>query len=264
MYSCRRGFCRLRQGMVRTSIILIVVLAIFGTPVRAQQSEAARYRDCMDMIDRNAEAAFDEAIAWRDLGGAAPARHCAAAALLQLGYNNEAATRLEALAQDPALDLSLKPTILRQAAEAWLNAGNTERAYAALTSAIKLQDSDPALWTDRGIVLAEMGLLDEAIDDLSRAIILEPNDATAWLLRGSAYRMLDNLAAAESDIAEALRLDPSDLTAYLERGNLRRLQGDDEGARKDWMIVIRNDPESDLAQTARLNIERMDVDAKGE
>lgn len=227
----------------------------------AHPGEAERYQNCMAMIERNAEAAFDEAIAWRDLGAAAPARHCAAAALLQLGYYKEAATRLEALAQDPLLDASHKPAILRQAGEAWLGAGDPERAYAALTSGIGLNDGDASLWIDRGIVLAEMGLLDEAIDDLSRAITLAPLNPTAWLLRGSAYRLLEQFPLAETDIAEALRLDPSDLGAYLERGNLRRLQGNDEGARKDWMIVIRTDPESVLAETARANLERMDVGA---
>jgi len=251
--------------MIRTAILLAIIVVLSPlAQVQAQDSDAVRYDNCMTMIERNAEAAFDEAIAWRDLGGGAPARHCAAAALLRLGYYGEAATRLEQLVQDPLLDPALKPTILQQAAEAWLGADKTERAYAALTSAIKLEDINPALWIDRGIVLAEMGLLDEAIADLSRAVVLDPNDPNPWLLRGSAYRLLENYKAAESDIAEALRLDPSDLDAYLERGNLRRQLGDDEGARKDWMIVIRTDPDAEIASIARTNLERMDVAGPGE
>ena len=260
MVSCRDGFGRLRQDMVRTSIILAMLMTAYALPATgAQESEAAKYDHCMSMIERNPEAAFDEAIAWRDLGGGAPARHCAAAALLLLGYFQESATRFEELAQDPLLDPALKPMILCQAAEGWLGEGNTERAYAALTSGIKLQDSNPDLWLDRGIVLAEMGLLDEAVDDLSRAIVLDPGDPAGWLLRGSAYRLMEDYDAADTDIAEALRLDPSDLGAYLERGNLHRLQGNDEAARKDWMIIIQRDPGSDLAETARRNLERMDV-----
>lgn len=242
-----------------TSLALFFVCC-FASVSNGQATEAQKYDDCMALIPKNAEAAFDRAVAWRDLGGAAPARHCAAMALLQLGYFGEAATRLEALVQDPLLERVLKPMILQQVAEAWLGAGDAERAYAALTTAIDLRDDDPMIWQDRGIVLAEMGLYDEAIDDLSRAIVLAPNDAQPWLLRGSAYRFIEAFDLASRDIEEALRLDPADLAAYLERGNLRRLRGDNVGARKDWMIVIRTEPESPLADLARANVERMDVD----
>ena len=233
--------------------------AFITAPGLARMSDAERYEACMAEIALDAEKAFDEAIAWQGLGGGSAAGHCAAAALFRLGYNREAATRLEALAQEPQLDGRLKPEILRQAAQAWLEASEPERAFAALTSGLDLDPDDPALWRDRGIVLADIGLLDEALDDLSRAIVLSPDDASAWLMRGSAYRLLENHTAAMRDIAESLRIDPANPEAYLERGNLRRLQGDDDGAREDWMVVIRHDSQSALADTARANIEHMDV-----
>lgn len=227
--------------------------------VIAGENDAARYETCMDLVERDAEKAFDEAIDWQGVGGGSPAEHCAAAALLALGYHDEAAVRLEALAQKPGLDGTLKPDILRQSALAWLSANEPERAFAALTAAIGLAPTDAELWQDRGLANAEMARYEEAIGDLSQALVLSPDDARTWLLRGSAYRLTEQLAEAAQDIGEAIRLDPENLEAYLERGNLRRVQGDNAGARQDWLKVLRAAPESELADTARTNLQRMDV-----
>ncbi|MEQ8667082.1 MAG: tetratricopeptide repeat protein [Rhodospirillales bacterium] len=242
-------------------LILIVLLAwAWSSSAPAEEaSDAARYHACMSMIDTDAEAAFDTAIEWQGLGGGSAAKHCVAAALMALGYFDQAAERLENLAQDPVLDGSLKPEILRQAAQGWLSGGDAERAYAVLTSAIELEPSHSALWLDRGIVAAEIGLYDDAVTDLSRALTLEPSNPQAWLLRGSAYRMLDKRTEAARDVEEALRLDPESPEAYLERGNLRRLEGDDSGARRDWIEVITRAPQSAEADAARTNIERLDL-----
>ena len=213
----------------------------------------------MTLIESNAERAFDDAIEWQGFGGGSAARHCAAAALMALGYFVQAAERLENLAQEPALDGSLKPEILRQAAQGWLSADDPERAYAVLTTAIDLEPANHSLWLDRGIVVAEMGLYEDAVADLSRALTLSPRDPQAWLLRGSAHRMLEDRVAAARDIGEAIRLAPDYPEAYLERGNVRRMEGDDDGARRDWIKVITMAPQSAEADAARANLERLDL-----
>jgi len=237
-------------------VLLAVLLA---APASAGEAEdAARYRECMALIDTHPETAFDNAIEWKDLGGGAPAEHCAGAALLVLGYYREAATRLEELGQQPALEGALKADLFQQAAQGWLLANEPERAFAVLTAALDIKPNDAGLWLDRGAVLAEMTLYDDAVEDLSRALTLEPTNADAWAFRGSAHRFLEQNGAALSDLNEAIRLVPSHVEAYLERGNVRRLMGDEDGARNDWLVVVGLAPETDAAASAQANIERMD------
>ena len=54
----------------------------------------------MGLTRRDTMAAFEQALNWQDQGGGAPAKHCAAAALVAMKQFKEGATRLEALAQE--------------------------------------------------------------------------------------------------------------------------------------------------------------------
>lgn len=241
------------------ALLALVTCGLPGPVALADEAEdAARYRDCMALIDTHPEAAFDKAVEWKGFGGGAPAEHCAGAALLVLGYYREAATRLEELGQQPLLEPGLKANLFRQAAQGWLLANEPERAFAVLTAAIDIRPEDAGLWLDRGAVLGEMALYDDAVEDLSRALTLSPMNADAWAFRGSAHRFLDQNGAALSDLNEAIRLAPNHIEAYLERGNVKRLMGDDQGARDDWITVIELAPDTEAADDAQTNIERMD------
>lgn len=227
-----------------------------------EAAEAARYQECMAAIDINAEKAFDTAIEWRDLGGGKAARHCAAAALLALGYYTDAAERLEDLAQQPTDEATLRTALLRQAAQGWSMAGDAERAYAALTAAIQIDGKDPKLFLERAVVLASMELYDKAVDDLSQCLALDPVSVDAYTFRASAYRYLDQFELAKADAHHALALEPDHLEARLERGILRRLAGDLVGARLDWSRILELAPNDAIADNARRNIELLDVKAE--
>ena len=83
---------------------------------------------------------------WHERGGAHPADHCAAVALVGLKQYKEAATRLEALAQEmTTAPASLRAEVLDQAGQAWLLAGDPVRAYAASGQAVSLRPNDPDL-----------------------------------------------------------------------------------------------------------------------
>lgn len=242
-----------------------VLVAGVSAPASSAANEAEnadRYQACMASIDLDAEKAFDSAIEWRGLGGGAPARHCAAAALLALGYYRDAAGRLEELAQQPTDEAALRTGLLVQAAQAWSLAENPERAFAALTAAIRIDDKDPKLFLERAVVQAEMGLYDKAVDDLSRCIALDPVSVDAYAFRASAYRYLDQMGLARADVYHALALEPDHLEARLERGILRRMDGDNDGARLDWTRILELVPNAAIADTARRNIELLDVKAE--
>jgi tetratricopeptide (TPR) repeat protein len=215
------------------------------------------YAACMALARSEPNAAFESALAWQDRGGGPAARHCAAVALIGLGQHREAAARLEALAEGLAPELRIG--VLGHAGQAWLLAGEIDRAYAVQSAALGLAPHDPALLVDRGVTLAEAGRYWEAIDDLDRALELDPRRVEALVFRASAYRRVDALELAADDLERALARRPDHPEALLERGIVRRLSGDEAGARRDWLEVLRLAAGTPAADTARENLERMDV-----
>ena len=128
----------------------------------------------MTQTQRDAQGAFDYALAWQDQGGGKPARHCAAVALVALKQFKAGAERLEALAQEMKNpeDETLRVGVLAQAGQAWLLAGDTARAYAVQSAALKFAPHDPELWIDRGQTLATAKNYKDAAADFDQAIKL--------------------------------------------------------------------------------------------
>lgn len=246
--------------------VLTVALAV-GTgpePAAAQSlDELAQreYRACITHISIDPNQAFEKALAWQDLGGGAPAQHCAAAALIALGHHREAATRLEALATNMPDDTpeGVVAGVLAHAGIAWLDAGDAERAYAVQTSALLLSPRNPDILGDRAMTLAQQNRYWEAVDDLTRALETEPGRVDLMVLRASAYRFIDADDLALEDLERALQIDPENPEALLERGIQRRLAGDKDGARKDWLDLIRLHDGRPAAEMARRNIEKLDL-----
>jgi regulator of sirC expression with transglutaminase-like and TPR domain len=242
-------------------MFLLPDLALAQANKTRPPDEAQRYDACMTMTRRDAMAAFEQALNWQDQGGGAPAKHCAAAALVSMKQYKEGATRLEALAQEikqPEME-TVRVGVLAQAGQAWLLAGDTGRAYATQSAALQLAPQDPEIWTDRGQTLATAKNYKEAIDDFDKAIAIDPERADAYMFRASARRYMENLAGARQDIDQALKLVPTDPDAMVERGIIKRLTNDDAGAREDWMQVIRRFPDSLASAAAQANLEKLDV-----
>lgn len=221
--------------------------------------ESRIYSDCMSQARNDPEAALERAFAWRDLGGGDPARHCAAVALIGLERYEDAARRLEMLAQEISPEnLELRPALLAQAAQVWLLADQVARALAAQDAAVELAPGDAELRIERAITLATLDRLWDAVDDLNRALDLAPERVEALVLRASAYRRLEVPELARDDIARALALAPDDPSALLERGMLSRLAGDPAAAREDWLRVIalaEGRPPADAARAALADLD---------
>ncbi|MFQ5619718.1 MAG: hypothetical protein ACE5FR_12160 [Rhodospirillales bacterium] len=227
----------------------------------AEIDHARQYRACMTLVQRDAEEAFDSALAWHDMGGGDAASHCVAAALLGLKQYAEAGRRFETLARKIKAKPHLRAELLAQAAQAWLLDGKPERADSALTAALKLNPDAADLLTDRAAARAAMKLYREAVEDLDRAIELEPGRADAFVFRASAYRYLASLDLAAADLERALALEAEHPEGLLERGIVRRLKGDKDGARRDWLEVLDVAPGTSAARAAQANLEKMDVKA---
>jgi tetratricopeptide (TPR) repeat protein len=227
---------------------------------RKAEADAATYDRCLKLAKQDPAAAQTLAQTWHGRGGAHPADHCAAVALVGLKQYEEAATRLEALAQEMTrAPVSLRAEVLDQAGQAWLLAGDPVRAYAASGQAVSLQPNDPDLLVDRAEAAAAAGYFDKAVVDLDHVLKTEPGRVDALIYRASANRALGRLDPAMADVEKALAQVPNSVPGLLERGNLRRLKGDLEAARQDWERIGRLAPGSRADMAARANLEHLEL-----
>ena len=219
--------------------------------------EAATYDRCMKLARQNPGEGRSLAQSWHEHGGAHPADHCAAVALIGLKQYKEAAIRLEALAQAITAPAGLRAEVLDQAGQAWGLAGDPVRAYAAAGAAVALEPNDLDLLIDRAQAAASAGYYDKSVADLDHVLKADPSRVDALIYRASANRALDRLDPALADIEKAIVRAPNSAPALLERGNLRRLKGDNEGARQDWERVGQLAPGSQAGMAAKANIEHL-------
>jgi tetratricopeptide (TPR) repeat protein len=231
-----------------------------GPPPDAS-ADAATYQHCMQLAKSDPPAARDLAKHWQDRGGAHPADHCFAVALIGLHEYKEAAGRLETLAQAMVrAPAALRAEVLDQAGQAWLLAGDPARAYAANGAALALLPHDPDIMIDRAAAAGSAGWYDKAVADLDRVLKAYPKRLDALIYRASANRALNRLDQADADIEQALKLSPDSAEALLERGSIRRLRGDIAGARQDWMRVSQLAPGTAEDMAAKANMEHLDGD----
>jgi tetratricopeptide (TPR) repeat protein len=249
-------------------LLFIVTAAAAAEPARSPprpaprnaEADAATYDRCLKLAKQSPGAAQSLAQAWHERGGAHPADHCAAVALVGLRQYKEAATRLEALAQEmTTAPASLRAEVLDQAGQAWLLAGDPVRAYAASGQAVSLQPNDPDLRIDRAEAAASAGYFDKSVADLDHVLRAEPGRVDALIYRASANRSLGRLDPALADIEKALAQVPNSVPGLLERGNIRRLKGDLEGARQDWERIGQLAPGSKADMAARANLEHLET-----
>jgi tetratricopeptide (TPR) repeat protein len=229
-------------------------------PPRNEAPEAATYERCMGLARSNPTAAQKLAKEWQGRGGAHPAEHCYAVALIGLKQYKDAATRLEALGQAMVhAPAELRAEVLGQAGQAWMMASDPPRAYAAETAALTFAPNHADLLVDRAEAAGSAGWFDKAAADLDQVLKGSPERVDALVYRASAYRRLGRLDEALADIDRAVKRAPDSAAVLLERGDIRRLKGDADGARQDWQRVAALAPGSAAATAAKGNIERLDL-----
>lgn len=228
--------------------------------LRDESAQAAKYARCMAIARDKPRAARDFAEAWIKKGGAHPAEHCAAVALIGLKHYKEGAKRLDALAAAmPHAPASLRAGVLDQAGQAWLLANEPVRAYADAGEAVSLEPGNPELLVDKAVAAGEAGYYGKAVEALDQVLDKHPKRVDALIYRASAYRKLGRLDAALADSQAALAEAPRSAAAWLERGNILRLQGDAAGAGRAWRLVMALAPHGRAARDAKNNLAHLDV-----
>jgi tetratricopeptide (TPR) repeat protein len=192
----------IRRPFAALLLSLLVLALVWPDTARAQVQggTAQTYTNCLDLAQEDPESARRMAEEWVTLGGGNPARHCAAIALLGLLRYEEAAIRLQTLVDLLAdAPVERQAAAREQAAQAWLLAGQADRAESNLTAALALRPGDVELLISRAIARASATDYWNAIDDLNAALATAPDRIDALVLRATAYRYLDSLELARQD-----------------------------------------------------------------
>jgi tetratricopeptide (TPR) repeat protein len=221
---------------------------------------SSRYERCLTLAKTNARDAASAAETWHGAGGGAAALHCEALALTALHRYGEAATKLDQAAViAPGGEHDLRIALYDQAGNAWLLAGNPEKAEASLNIAVTLSPRDEDILFDRARARAARKDWSGAESDLTKLLALDGDRADAWVLRASARHAEGRRAEASADVAHALAVYPDYPEALVERGTMKLEAGDAAGARADWQTAIHAAPNGDAASAARQHLADMTV-----
>lgn len=212
-----------------------LTLAMLLLPVAAAaQTDQVRYSSCVQQSSSNPQAALTIANGWTS--GGMPAMHCKALALIGLKRYAEAANELDAISKRKDVAPSVLSEVLAQAGNAWLLAGNPQKADSALSASLVLNARDPDVFA--GLARAKAAQKDwaGAEANLNSALAITPSRADLLVLRASARHAQKKKTEARADVEKALNLQPGMADALVERGSMKREAGDISGARTDWRI----------------------------
>jgi tetratricopeptide (TPR) repeat protein len=236
-------------------IILLPLLLLIAA---ADAGDQQRYNQCLATIKTAPDTALTMATGWRAEGGGVPAIHCQALALLEQGNASRAAGLLDSAAE--ALGPQNKSNgfagaMWAQSGNAWLLAGDSDRAIARLTTALGLLpatgDARANVLIDRARAYADKKTWDKSISDLNSAATLSPSNADIFLLRATAKRRSGDLAGARTDIQVAGALAPGNIDILVERGISNAQSQQLDAALGDWRKVMALAPGSDQAKIAK-------------
>jgi len=203
---------------------LVQLALLQGSPAAA--ADTVWLEQCVAQIAVDAEAAYEEGMAWSNQYRRPEGWRCAAMALVELGRAAEGARRLEALGSSPDYGTAAsRAEAMVQAGNAWLIAGNGAGAQRALTDALTLIGEDMThladILIDRSQAFALQALWRQAEQDLDRALDRAPENPAAYRLRAIARMYQNAFDLAVADAERAVALDPTAIEGLLALGHTR-------------------------------------------
>ena len=103
------------------------------------------------------------------------------------------------------------------------------------------------LHADLAQAYADMGMLDESIEQLSKAVKLAPTFADLRTRLGMLYRDGGRLDDAKRELVAAVQSNPKYARAHVLLGSTLLALGDKEGARSSWNEALAVEPENPRA-----------------
>jgi len=124
-----------------------------------------------------------------------------------------------------------------------------------LSKAVSLDDNFLTGWKWRGVVRAEQGNWEGALEDYSQAIALNPVDESLYLRRGNAYENLAQFNQASADYRFAIQREPKDPEAWLAQAGLSIKTGELKAAEAQIAkaLELEADAEEAIALRAELH-----------
>lgn len=201
---------------------IVQMLAAAAPPAAAAApADQQRLDACIARVEQDADAGYEEAMAWAHEEHAREARWCAAEAEVKLGRFAEAARRFETLAGDQGWQEENRLDAYSQAGNSWLLAHDAARAKAAFDHAARLSDNHPDVLIDRARAYAMLADWPHAEEDLSAALDKRPNDPLALMLRSTARMKRNAFELALKDAEDAAHADPRNIDVLLVLGQAR-------------------------------------------
>ena len=109
----------------------------------------------------------------------------------------------------------------------------TARAVVRLTEQLRVDPRNADCFYRRGVLLQELGALQQAVDDFSEVIGLAPDRVAAYLERGDLHYRLKDYRQALADYSTAIGHDPENVEAHAKRGWIYEELGQPERAAAD-------------------------------
>jgi tetratricopeptide (TPR) repeat protein len=128
--------------------------------------------------------------------------------------------------------IDIVPLLLSRA-WAYYEAGQDESALADYEQAAACQPANASVFTDWGIVLSNLGRLDEALEKCTRAIALAPTVSTAFEARAFARGYRGDYTAALDDANRAIELNDRQANHFDVRAWVRMRLSDWRGSAED-------------------------------
>ena len=262
---------------VTYSLVSMVSALALTSVGNAQERDELRYSECLDLAVQAPDKAINKALIWQNEAGGVPARHCEAVGLFYMREYEEAAVRLERIAEDMRVGKDMPVRLGKrlvatspmladmygQAANAWLLSGEIIRAETAIDIALSLAQSNTTQELDLVLDRARIAAADQdyaaALSDLEKIQEKDPQRADILILIASSARGTGDYVKALTAIDEYQSAYADDPAGYLERGNLLDAMGQKKEARLQWLKVVQLEEDGPNAQAARANIERLDV-----
>jgi tetratricopeptide (TPR) repeat protein len=137
----------------------------------------------------------------------------------------------------------------------YFNKALTSEVLCAEAEKVEKNPSDADACFNFGVTLAQLGLIDKALEQLRRFVVLKPDDRDGHYFLGNllADEGYDDLAIREFE--KTIALDPTFGEAYFYLAKHYENLGDLELAQKLYDYVLRQSAETDLIEEARQRLE---------
>ena len=131
--------------------------------------------------------------------------------------------------------------------------GEYEKAVEYFDKEVEIRPDDNEAWVNRADVLDELERHEEAMKSYDEALRIEPDDDRAWYNRGNVLARLERYEEAINSYDKALRINPDKHEAWGNRGNALTALTRYEEAMKSYDEVLRIKPDDHLAWYNRGN-----------